>query len=130
MAEPLSMDLRERVVAAVKGGMSRRQAAGHFRVGVSSAVRWVVQAETTGDLRPKPMGGDRRSAAIEAQAETILSLLAEQPDTTLAEYQEALAEKGHRFSVSAIWRFLDRRELTFKNVWPAPSAIGFVEIGV
>jgi transposase len=115
MAEPLSIDLRERVVAVVEGGMSRRQAAGHFRVGVSSAVRWVVQAETTGDLRPKSMGGDRRSAAIEAQAETILSLLAEQPDTTLAEYQEALAEKGHRFSVSTIWRFLDRRELTLKK---------------
>ena len=104
MAEPLSLDLRERVVAAVKGGMSRRRAAAHFRVGVSSAIRWVAQAGTRGDLRPRPMGGDRRSAAIEAQADTILSLLAEQPDTTLAEFQDALAKKGHRFSVSAIWR--------------------------
>lgn len=115
MAEPLSTDLRERVVGAVKGGMSRRQAAAHFRVGVSSAIRWVAQAEATGDLRPKPMGGDHRSAAIEAQSETILALLAEQPDTTLAEYQEALAEEGHRFSVSTIWRFLDRRDLTLKK---------------
>jgi transposase len=115
MAEPLSTDLRERVVAAVKGGMSRRQAAAHFRVGASSAVRWVAQVEATGNLRPKPMGGDHRSAAIEAQADTILSLLAEQPDTTLAEYQEALAKNGHRFSVSTIWRFLDRRGLTFKK---------------
>ncbi len=64
MAEPLSLDLRERVVAAVKGGMSRRRAAAHFRVGVSSAIRWVSQAEVGGDLCPKPMGGDRRSAAI------------------------------------------------------------------
>ena len=30
MAEPLSIDLRERVVAAIEGGMSRRQAAAHF----------------------------------------------------------------------------------------------------
>jgi len=115
MAEPLSTDLRERVVAAVKGGMSRRQAAAHFRVGVSSAIRWVAQAETTGDLRPKPMGGDHRSTAIEAQAETILSLLAEKPDTTLVEYQEALAKTGHRFSVSTIWRFFDRRQFTLKK---------------
>ena len=100
MAEPFSTDLRERVVAAVKGGTSRRQAAAHFRVGVSSAIRWVAPAEACGgDVRPKRMGGDRRSAAIEAQAETILSLLAEQPDTTLAAYQEALAKKSHRFSV-------------------------------
>jgi transposase len=115
MAEPLSVDLRERIVAAVIGGMSRRQAAGHFRVGVSSAIRWVAQASATGDVRPKPMGGDHRSAAIEAQADTILSLLAEQPDTTLAEYQEALAKVGHRFSLSTIWRFFDRRELTLKK---------------
>lgn len=115
MAEPLSTDLRERVVAAVRGGMSRRQAAAHFRVGVSSAIRWVAQAERTGDLRPKPMGGDHRSAAIEAQAETILSLLAERPDTTLVEFQEALAKTGHRFSVSTIWRFFDRRRLTLKK---------------
>ena len=115
MAEPLSTDLRERVVAAVKGGMSRRRAAAHFRVGVSSAIRWVAQANATGDVRPKPMGGDHRSAAIEAQADTILSLLAEQPDATLVEYQEALAKTGRRFSVSTIWRFFDRRELTLKK---------------
>ena len=115
MAEPLSTDLRERVVAAVKGGMSRRQAAAHFRVGVSSAIRWVAQAEATGDLRPKPMGGDHRSAAIEAQADTILSLMAERPDTTLVEFQEALANEGHRFAVSTIWRFFHRRRLTLKK---------------
>ena len=33
MAEPLSTDLRKRVVDAVNGGMSRRQAAAHFKVG-------------------------------------------------------------------------------------------------
>lgn len=115
MAEALSTDLRERVVGAVKGGMSRRRAAAQFRVGVSSAIRWVAQAEATGDLRPKPMGGDHRSAAIEAQAETILSLLAKQPDTTLVEFQAALAKNGHRFSVSTIWRFFDRRQLTLKK---------------
>jgi transposase len=128
MAEPLSLDLRVRVVEGVKGGMSRRRAAGLFRVGVSSAIRWVAQAETCGDLRPKPMGGDRRSAAIEAQAETILSLLAEQPDTTLAEFQDALADKGHRFSVSAIWRFFDRRQISLKkspHTRPSKSAPTF-----
>jgi transposase len=73
MAEALSIDLRKRVVAAVTGGMSRRQAAVHFKVGVSSAIRWVAQALATGNLAPKRQGGDRRSAAIEAQADFILS---------------------------------------------------------
>ena len=115
MAGALSVDLRTRVVEAIKDGMSRRGAAAHFQVGVSSAIRWAKQAETTGDLTPKPQGGDRRSAAIEAQADTILSLLAERPDTTLAEFQAALADTGHRFSVSTIWRFFDRRKVTLKK---------------
>jgi len=115
MAEPLSVDLRKRVVAAVKNGMSRRRAASKFQVGVSSAIRWTAQADASGDLAPKAMGGDRRSGAIEAQAETILSLMAATPDSTLAELQAALAEKGHRFSISAIWRFFARRRITLKK---------------
>ena len=65
--EPLSTDLRKRVVDAVNGGMSRRQAAAHFKVGASSAIRWVAQSLATGDVTPKRQGGDRRSMAIEAQ---------------------------------------------------------------
>ncbi len=38
----LSDDLRKRVVeAVVLGGLSRNQAAAHFKVSVASAVRWV-----------------------------------------------------------------------------------------
>jgi transposase len=66
-------------------------------------------------LSPKPQGGDRRSAAIEAQADTILSLLAAAPDITLMELQAALVEKGRRFSVSTIWRFFARRKITLKK---------------
>ena len=51
MAEPLSIDLRKRVVAAIKGGMSRRGAAAHFQVGVSSAIRWAAQVEKSGARR-------------------------------------------------------------------------------
>jgi transposase len=95
--------------------MSRRQAAAHFQVGVSSAIRWAAQVEKSGDLSPKPQGGDRLSAAIEAQADTILSLLAAAPDITLMELQADLAEKGHRFSVSTIWRFFARRKIPLKK---------------
>ena len=44
MARPYSIDLRERVVAAVvEGGLSRRQAAVHFDVAASTVIRWVRQ---------------------------------------------------------------------------------------
>jgi len=37
MAKALSVDLRQRVIAAIDGGLSCRQAAEHFGV---SAIRW------------------------------------------------------------------------------------------
>jgi hypothetical protein len=47
MARTLSLDLRERVVAAVEGGMSRRQAAKRFGVSIGSAVRWCARPEAS-----------------------------------------------------------------------------------
>jgi len=59
MSKPYSEDLRERVVAAVEGGLSRRQAAEVFDVGVSSVIRWVQRFRATGSVAAKPMGGAR-----------------------------------------------------------------------
>lgn len=65
MTKPLSLDLRERVVAAVDDGTSRRQAAERFGVGVASAIRWCKRARDTGSPKAAPQGGDRRSGRIE-----------------------------------------------------------------
>ena len=40
MARPYSLDLRERVVAAVEAGRSCRAVAVMFRVSVASVVKW------------------------------------------------------------------------------------------
>lgn len=50
--EPLPLDLRERVVAAVLGGMSRRQAAERFGVSAASAVRWCRRQKEAGSPAP------------------------------------------------------------------------------
>lgn len=122
MAAPCSVDLRKRVVAAVRRGMSRRQAAVHYEVGISSAIRWVAEAEETGNIAPKKLGGDRRSKAIEAQANIILALVADKPDITLEEMRIALLVKGHSFSVSALHRFFARRNITFKKRQRTPPS--------
>ncbi|MET0179413.1 MAG: transposase, partial [Novosphingobium sp.] len=58
MAKPLSMDLRERVVAAVlKEGMSARRAATRFGVSESSAIKWVRRQRQTGSVAPSKIGG-------------------------------------------------------------------------
>jgi hypothetical protein len=57
----------------------------------------------------------------------LLGLIEAEPDITIAEMQERLRrEAGVSASVGTIWTFLDRAGLTFKNVWPALSASGFL----
>lgn len=66
MSKALSVDLRERVVAAVAAGASCHAAAARFAVSVSRAIRWVALARDDGPVVPGPPGGDCRSARIEA----------------------------------------------------------------
>jgi transposase len=115
MGKALSLDLRERVTAAVAGGLSRHRAAERFGVSAASAIRWCALQKATGSLAPKPLGGDRRSRRIEAHAELILGMLRETPDITLEELRANLAERGIGASISTLWRFFDRRQITFKK---------------
>ena len=85
MGKPLSMDLRERVVGAIAGGMSRRAAATRFGVSAASAVRWAALQRDHGKAAAKPQGGDTRSATTEAKAARIWALYEATPDITLAE---------------------------------------------
>jgi transposase len=116
MTRPLSIDLRERVIAAVEGGLSRRAAAERFGVAVSSAIKWVDQWRRTGDVRPRRQGGDYRSHRIEAHAAEILALVEETPDMTLAEIAAHLDEThGLKVADSTVWRMLDRHGMTLKK---------------
>lgn len=111
----LSLDLRERVVAAVSIGLSRRQAAERFGVRPASAVRWCALAATTGSAAARPRGGDRLSHRLEAQAERIHALIAEKDDMTLSEIRAGLAEDGHHFAIGTLWRFFARHKITWKK---------------
>ena len=57
MPRPLSMDLRERLISAVEGGMSRRAAARLFSVARSTAIKWVDQRQRTGRVRGRWIRG-------------------------------------------------------------------------
>jgi transposase len=116
MTKPLSNDIRERLVSAVDGGLSRRSAARRFGVAASTAIKWVDQWRRTGDVGARPQGGDYRSHRIEAHAEEILALVDVAPDITLGEIAARLDE-GHGLTVaqSTVWRLLDRHGMTFKK---------------
>jgi putative transposase len=69
MARAYSMDLRERVVAAVSGGLSRRQAAARFGVSYSVAIYWLKRLRETGSVAPwlltRPINGQRFRIYVE-----------------------------------------------------------------
>lgn len=115
MGKPLSMDLRERVVGAISGGMSRRAAAERFGVSAASAVRWAALQRDHGKPAAKPQGGDTRSAATQAKAVRIWALYEATPDITLAELRTALAAEGVSIAVSTLWRFFARHQHTRKK---------------
>ena len=102
MTKPLSMDLRERLISAVEGGMSRRSAAERFGIAASTAIKWVDQWRQTGHVRPRRQGGDYRSHRIEAHAEEILALIKETPDITL--FEIASWTDGARWTCARPWR--------------------------
>src|SRR5262249_41837709 len=89
MGKPYSMDLRERVVVAIEGGMSTRQAAARFAIGIATAETWARLKRATGDVRSAKQGKPKGSV-LDAHADFVFGVLAEAPDTTLDEMRPAV----------------------------------------
>ena len=114
MARPYSRDLRERVVRAVEGGLSRRGAAKQFAVAVSTVIDWVEAWRKEGRLGAKPMGGDHSSRLKEERA-WLLERIAAVPDLTLEEIRAELAERGKHVGYGTVWRFFAAEGISFKK---------------
>src|SRR5262249_50485646 len=114
MSKPYSEDLRERVVAAVEGGLSRREAAGGFGVGVSTVIRWVQRFRATGSFAAQPVGGDPPSL-LTGVRDWILERIEAEPDLTIEEIQNELRERGVIVGYGTVWRFFEREAITFKK---------------
>jgi transposase len=121
MPKAYSGDMRERVIAEVESGASRREAAEEFKVSASTAIIWVKCFRETGRCAAKPRGGS--ISPLEKHADFLLGLIAKQPDLTLDEV--ILAMRKHRIpgSRTAVWRFFERHNITFKKK-PARGGAG------
>ena len=109
-----SEDLRIRLVRKVASGMSRRQAAAHFEVSASSAVRFVKRYEEEGTVavRPRPP----RKRRLDPYGEDILSWIEETPDLTLQELSRRLHEcHGVVAPTSTIDDWFRSRKISFKK---------------
>ena len=115
MAKSLSVDLRQRVIAAIDGGLSCRAAAERFGVSAASAIRWRDRQKKAGDFTPRKQGGDRRSQHIEEHSQLILDAVTAKSDITLVELRSKLMEQGVAAGVASLWRFFKRRKITLKK---------------
>jgi transposase len=114
MTRPLSNDLRERVVAAVLGGASRRKAAARFDVAVSSVVKLMQRFRANGSVAPGKMGGHRKRVLL-PHRDFIQERLKETPHLTLHALKEELTARGVFVSHNAVWQFLRREGLRYKK---------------
>ena len=115
MGKPYSIDLRERVVAAVlTGGLSRHRAAAQFGVAVSTVVHWVRRYQDTGSVAPGQMGG-HKPKAISSEHRAWLLERTKARDFTLRGLVAELAERGLKVDYRAVWNFVHAEKLSFKK---------------
>ncbi|MGC2834760.1 MAG: IS630 family transposase [Methylocella sp.] len=114
MGKPYSDDLRERVVAAIEAGHTRAEVAELYNMALSTVGGFIRRKRETGSVSPDKFGG-YKSYALEPHTDMVKELVAEQPDSTLAELKARLAKKKVKVSQSGISRFLHHIKLTFKK---------------
>lgn len=64
MTRSLSGDLRGRVIAAIEDGVSTREAARRFRIGISTAGAWHRRYRETGETQARKQGQRRARSSI------------------------------------------------------------------
>ena len=113
MRGPYPGDLRVRVIKFVEAGGSRRDAAEHFEVSASSAIRWLQRFREDGTCEPMPRRGS--TSPLEKYSRQILALIGKQRDLTLDELVSILRKRRIPASRSALSRFFARHSITFKS---------------
>jgi len=82
---PYSVDLRQRIVAAVASGMARNEVVRTFHVSAATVRRYLKQQREHGDLTPCAHTGGRQAQIGPQQHPALQELIAATPDATLAE---------------------------------------------
>lgn len=104
---PYSMDLRERIVAAIdRGEHSLRQIAHIFSVNLSFLVRLLQRRRATGSVQPKPHRGGPPPKLDRAAVRRLRTLVRKQPDATLTELRDRLGIPCHIATIARVLRRL------------------------
>ena len=114
MVRPYSLDLRERVVAAVAAGESCRKVAETYQISVASVVKWSQRFRASGSVAAKRMGGTR-PRLLAGKRDWLLARLAAKPDLTLRALVVELGERGVVTSYGSVWRIVHDAGISFKK---------------
>ena len=109
--KPISMDLRERVLAACDAGGATRAVAARFAVSESWLRRLKQRRREEGRIAPKPPR-NKRVPKLAAHGDRIRELIAATPDLTLAEIR---AKLGVAVALATLWAAVARLGLTVKK---------------
>jgi len=114
----ISLDLRERILAAYDAGEGTREAvAGRFRVSLGMVKKLLQQRRRTGDVRPQHHRSGRKPGHVARQQHQLRALVEQKPDLTLRELRTAA---GLNCTLPAIHYVLVRLGLTYKKRRSAP----------
>ena len=114
MPRPYSVDLRERVVRSVEGGLSCRETAKRFHVSVSFVIKLLQRWRQRETVEPLAFGGHKTSV-LSAHADRVRAMVAAEPEMTIDDLCGQLAEEGVKASRSAVGRCLLVLGLTRKK---------------
>ena len=116
MGKSYSLDLRERVIDFVGAGGSRRQAASHFDVSASFAVKLWRRRERTGSPAPAKQGRPAGGGKLANHRDFLIARVERHPDITMPELASALeGERGVKASPASLSRLLCRAGFTYKK---------------
>ena len=117
MPATYSLDLRQRVVAAVDGGEgTQEQIAARFSVSLGWVEKLLRQRRRTGHIAPVGHRGGAPRRLDEPAVAAVRAALAAQPDLALEELRLRLRRQGRvKISVSSLWRLIHTLDLPRKK---------------
>ena len=114
MAKSYSLDFREKVIAFVERGHSRRQAAEVFGVSPSFVVKLMDRLRRTGAADASPRGGS--TGKLAAHRDFLVAAVESKPDQTMPDLAALLlSERGVTAAPASLSRLLIRCGLTRKK---------------
>ena len=118
MAKPLSMDLRERIVADCDAGERVAVVAEKYRVSRKTVYNLLGLRRETGSVAPRS-GKPGRKPKLDEQRETIEETVRQNSDLTL---EEMISKLSLCVSRTTLWNTLRRWRITLKKSHPCRRA--------